>query len=61
MTVYLLIIIWYIQEEGKSQLADNAILQQVARRNPTEPVYDVENTTPISGGYYYNPGPFQYF
>lgn len=47
--------------KGKSQLADNAILQQVARRNPTEPIYDVNNTTPISGGYYYNPGPFQYY
>lgn len=47
--------------KGKSQLANNAILQQVARRNPTEPVYDTENSTPISGGYYYNPGPFQYF
>lgn len=47
--------------KGKSQLADNSVLQQVARRNPTEPVYDTENLTPISGGYYYNPGPFQYF
>lgn len=46
---------------GKSQLADNSILQQVARRNPTEPVFDTNNATPISGGYYYNPGPFQYF
>ena len=26
--------------KGKSELADNSILQQVARRNPTEPVYD---------------------
>ena len=33
----------------------------MARRNPTEPVYDQEGITPISGGYYYNPGPFQYF
>lgn len=47
--------------KGKSELADNSILQQVARRNPTEPVYDQEGITPISGGYYYNPGPFQYF
>jgi len=46
--------------KGKSNLADNWILQQTARRNPTEPVYDTEGLTPISGGYYYNPGPFQY-
>ena len=35
--------------KGKSELADNSILQQVARRNPTEPVYDQEGITPISG------------
>ncbi|MDR1937463.1 MAG: TonB-dependent receptor [Tannerellaceae bacterium] len=46
---------------GKSQLADKWILQQVARRNPTEPVYDVNNATPISGGYFYNSGPFEYY
>lgn len=46
---------------GKGQLADKWILQQAARRNPTEPVYDPENSTPISGGYYYNSGPFEYY
>ncbi|MDR1503855.1 MAG: TonB-dependent receptor [Prevotella sp.] len=46
---------------GKSQLADNWILQQAARRNPTEPVYDVDSATPISGGYFYNSGPFEYY
>jgi TonB-linked SusC/RagA family outer membrane protein len=46
---------------GKSQLADKWILQQAARRNPTEPVYDTNNATPISGGYFYNSGPFEYY
>ena len=46
---------------GKSQLADKWILQQTARRNPTEPVYDTNNSTPISGGYFYNSGPFEYY
>lgn len=46
---------------GKSQLADKWILQQAARRNPTEPVYDTESATPVSGGYFYNSGPFEYY
>lgn len=46
---------------GKGELADKWILQQAARRNPTEPVYDTENSTPVSGGYFYNSGPFEYY
>ena len=46
---------------GQSNYTDQGVLQQAARRNPTEPVYDYEDETPISGGWYYNDGPFQYY
>jgi TonB-linked SusC/RagA family outer membrane protein len=46
---------------SKGELADTWVMQQAARRNPTEPVYDTEGKTPVSGGYYYNAGPFQYY
>lgn len=36
-------------------------MKQAVTRNPTEPVYDTEGRTPISGGYYYNDGPFKYY
>lgn len=45
---------------SKGELADNNILAQALKRNPTEPVYDIDNNTPQSGGYYYNPSPFNY-
>lgn len=37
------------------------VMKQAIIRNPTEPVYDTEGLTPISGGYYYNSGPFDYY
>lgn len=46
---------------SKKAFADNYIMRQATLRNPTEPVYDTENKTPISGGYYYNSGPFEYY
>lgn len=39
--------------------ADPWALQQAFRYNPTEPVYDPANT--LAGGYYRNPGPFDYY
>lgn len=37
------------------------VMKQAIIRNPTEPVYDTEGRTPVSGGYYYNSGPFDYY
>lgn len=38
---------------------DQWAVQQAVRRNPTEPIYDPEDTA--HGGYYTNNGPFQYY
>jgi TonB-dependent starch-binding outer membrane protein SusC len=46
---------------NNNKYADDEIMAQAAIRNPTEPVYDLNNETPVSGGYYYNDGPFQYY
>lgn len=46
---------------GKKAYSDNYVLRQATLRNPTEPVYDTKNETPVSGGYYYNDGPFEYY
>ncbi len=46
---------------GKKNKVDYNTMLQATLRNPTEPVYDTEGKTPISGGYYYNPGPFAYY
>ena len=43
----------------KREKSDTYALQQAFRYNPTEPVYD--DTNPITGGYYMNNTPFQYF
>ncbi len=45
--------------ETSREFADQEVLQQAFRRNPTEPVYDPANT--LAGGYYRNTGPFQYY
>lgn len=45
--------------QTQRQLADNNVLQMAFRYNPTEPVYDSENT--LAGGYFMNAGPFQYY
>jgi TonB-linked SusC/RagA family outer membrane protein len=37
------------------------VMKQAIIRNPTEPIYDTEGLTPISGGYYYNSEPFKYY
>lgn len=39
--------------------SDKWAMQQAFRYNPTEPVYDPANE--IAGGYYRNPGPFDYY
>jgi TonB-dependent starch-binding outer membrane protein SusC len=41
------------------QLSQHWALQQAFRYNPTEPVYDPDNT--FAGGYFRNPGPFLYY
>ena len=38
---------------------DKYVIQQAVRRNPTEPIYDTEDTA--HGGYYTNSAPFQYY
>lgn len=46
---------------GKKEYSGYDVMKQAIIRNPTEPVYDTEGRTPISGGYYYNDGPFSYY
>lgn len=43
----------------KSNPTDQYAVQQAVRRNPTEPIYDPEDTG--HGGYYTNTSPFQYY
>ncbi len=46
---------------AKFDFPDYGAMKQSLIRNPTEPVYDTEGLTPISGGYYYNSAPFGYY
>lgn len=46
---------------AKKNFSGYEVMKQAVTRNPTEPVYDTEGKTPISGGYYYNDGPFKYY
>lgn len=46
---------------AKQDFADYGAMKQSLIRNPTEPIYDTEGLTPISGGYYYNSAPFGYY
>lgn len=46
---------------AKKNFSGYEVMKQAVTRNPTEPVYDTEGRTPISGGYYYNDGPFKYY
>ena len=46
---------------AKKNYSGYEVMKQAVTRNPTEPVYDTEGRTPISGGYYYNDGPFKYY
>ena len=46
---------------AKKNYSGYEVMKQAVTRNPTEPVYDMEGRTPISGGYYYNDGPFKYY
>lgn len=43
----------------RSNPTDTWAVQQAVRRNPTEPIYDKEDTE--HGGYYTNSAPFQYY
>ncbi len=45
---------------GENEYADYYILEQANRRNPTEPIFDINNEFPESGPYYFR-DEFQYY